>query len=181
VHRGHLGAARAAQAQLGLERVIFVPSGQPPLANDRPLAPGAHRHAMLRLAIAGEPGWSASDSEVARAGPSFTVDTVAALQAATPGAHDWFFLLGQDCVDRLPRWKGIDALHARLRFAILRRGPAPLALADSRLVAVTMAPNAASSTDVRSRLARGEALDDLVPGTVADYLAEHRFYQPQTD
>ena len=177
VHRGHLAAAMAARSVLRLDRVIFIPTGQPPLANARALAPAQHRLAMVRLAIAGLPGCAVSDSEVNRPGPSYSVETARELRAAMPGDHAWFFLLGQDCLPNLPRWKGIDELHAMLRFAILRRGPGGLPpFEDKRYLGVSMTADECSSTAVRTALADGRSIGGLVPESVAEYICDHGLY-----
>lgn len=174
VHCGHVAAARAARDHLQLDRVVFIPSGQPPLKGAAGLMPGQDRLAMLRDALANEPGMSADGIELDRAGPSYTVDTVRVLRQGLPEAAELFFLLGSDCLDRLPRWKGIDELHAMLRFAIVQRRGAERVPDDRRIVSVPMAPCSLSSTLVRDRLARGESVVDLVPPAVVAYLARAR-------
>lgn len=176
VHLGHIAVARSALAHLGLDRVVFIPSGHPPLKGDRGLAPGEHRLAMLELALAAEPRMEASAVELEREGRSFTIDTVRALQHELPAGTELFFLLGSDCLERLPHWKGIEELHDLLRFAVVQRAEAGRPLADSRLLALPCEPLAVSSTMVRGGLARGDSVEHLVPAAVAAYLAKQRPY-----
>lgn len=176
VHLGHVEVARAALAHLALDRVVFIPSGHPPLKGNRGLAPGEHRLAMLELALAGEPRMAASALELGREGRSFTIDTVRALLDGLPAGTELFFLLGSDCLERLPHWKGIDDLHALVRFAVVQRAGAEQPVADPRLLALPCEPLGVSSTLVRGRLACGAGAEDLVPVAVAAYLAEHRPY-----
>jgi nicotinate-nucleotide adenylyltransferase len=82
IHAGHLHAARAAREAFDLSRIVFVPARQSPYKPDRQLAPGSDRMEMVRLAIRGEPGFEVNALELARTGPSFTIDTVRALPAA---------------------------------------------------------------------------------------------------
>src|SRR4029453_8642184 len=79
VHYGHLLLADEVLDALGLDRVLFVTAPAPPHKPSAQLAPAADRHAMVELAIAGHPKVAASDVELSRAGPSYTVDTLAAL------------------------------------------------------------------------------------------------------
>lgn len=177
VHQGHLVAARGAMQALGLGRVLFIPSGHPPLKGDNGLAPGADRLAMLNAALAGEADMAASAIEIERAGPSFTVDTVSQLRATLPAETELFFLLGDDCAGRLSRWKGIDRLHEMLRFAVLPRAAEQPRPTDDRLIWLELPRVDVSSTQIRAMLAAGALPDaSLVPGDVADYIAQHGLY-----
>jgi nicotinate-nucleotide adenylyltransferase len=176
VHLGHLAAARAARDHLALDRVIFIPSGHPPLKGATGLLAGADRLAMLELALRGEPDMEASDIEIQREGPSYTVDTVRTLRATFPARAELFFLLGGDCLARLPQWKGIEELRAKVRFAILPRGGQGRETSADGLIEVPMPEIALSSTLVRKRCALGEPQDGLVPEPVAAYLRRHQPY-----
>lgn len=156
VHQGHLTAARGACDALGLDRLIFIPSGSPPLKGNAGLAEGAHRLAMLELAIAGDARMSVSGIEIERDGPSYTVDTVRALRGALPVGAELFFLLGDDCIDRLPQWKGIDELHAMLRFAIVPRQGERTGAVDDRLIWLNLPRQDVSSTRIRAMLKTGQ-------------------------
>lgn len=177
VHCGHIAAARAMRDQLQLDRIIFIPSGQPPLKGGAGLLRGEERLAMLELALAEEPEMEATALELERPGPSFTVDTVRELRQALPHGADLFFLLGSDCLDRLPHWKGIEDLHAMMKFAIVQRADQERDLTDSRLVPVTMTPAAISSTMVRERLSRGADVAGMVPPAVAAYMTRQGHYR----
>ena len=80
VHLGHLIIAQEAQARLGLDRVLFVPTGQPWMQRGRSISPGEHRVAMARLAVAGNPRFDVSSTDVDRPGPTYTVETLRALR-----------------------------------------------------------------------------------------------------
>ena len=181
VHNGHLAVARAAMTFLQLDQLIFIPSGQPPMKARAALLPGTHRLAMLQLALAAEQGMSVSAVEISRAGPSFTVDTVKTLRADMPEDAALFFILGSDCLDRLPHWKGIDALHSMLRFAIVQRPGAERALLDPRLIDVPMAEQAISSSLIRQKVAAGQSLAGLVPQAVESYVQQHSLYNVQQE
>jgi len=177
VHQGHLAAARGAMRALALDRVLFIPSGKPPLKGDGGLVHGAHRLAMLDAALADEPAMDASAVEIERQGPSFTIDTVIDLRTNYPDDTELFFLLGDDCIERLPRWKGIDRLHAMLRFAILPRLANPPRVADDRLIWLDLPHVAVSSTQIRAMLASGERPPaSLMPAAIMHYVAQHGLY-----
>lgn len=173
VHNGHLAAARGAAALLVLDLVVFIPSRSPPLKGDHGLVSGEHRLAMLEAAISGEPKFVTSCIELTRAGPSYTLDTVKELRARLPQTADLFFLLGSDCLPRLPRWRGIAELHELVRFVILPRPGHPIEATDPRLICLDLDLPEISSTQIRS----GEAgRVDLVPQAVAAYMVEERLY-----
>lgn len=177
VHQGHLAAARGAMRALVLDRVVFIPSGNPPLKGAEDLVPGAHRLAMLDAALADEPCMDTSAIEIEREGPSFTVDTVTELRTCYPADTDLFFLLGDDCADRLARWKGIDRLHDMLRFAILPRAAAQPRPDDPRLIWLDLPRQELSSTQIRAMLASGERPSELlIHPDVAQYIAQHKLY-----
>jgi len=179
VHNAHVALARVALAELQLDELLWVPAGQP-WQKQRHLTPAADREAMVRLAIAGEPRFTLSRVELERAGPSYTLDTVRALQAARPGAQ-WFLVIGQDQYAGFHTWHGWQELLGLVTLAIADRPDVGQAV-DRQLLAV---PHAAvtlpmmnvSSTDIRSRVTQGQGIADLVPEPVARYIARHHLYQ----
>lgn len=180
IHVGHLAAARGARDALGLDRVIFIPSGSPPLKEAKGLAGGEHRLAMIRRAIADEPGLAASSIELDRAGPSFSVDTVRQLKESFPPDAELYFLLGDDCLERLPQWKGIDQLFAMCTFAIVpREKPAfrRIFRGSARFVHLDLTRVDVSSTQIREKLTRGgQMAPELLPQAVLDYIEQHQIY-----
>src|SRR5919199_5145855 len=100
VHLGHLILAEQCREQGQLDQVWFIPAARPPHKQDQSLAPFAQRVEMLSLAIAGNPAFRIDELEKDRAGPSYTVDTLAELQRHHPGT-EWFLLIGSDCLPDL--------------------------------------------------------------------------------
>jgi nicotinate-nucleotide adenylyltransferase len=182
-HNAHLALARLARESLALDELRWIPAGQPwqKLApGARAVTPAAHRVAMVQQAIAGEPGFVLDRSEVDRAGPSYTLDTVRAMQAAEPGA-EWFLVIGADQYAGLHTWHDWQDLLARVVLAVANRpGPMPPVHADvlrhpHRAVPLPMLD--ISSTDIRQRLSRGDAVVDLLPPGVARYIDLHHLYR----
>ncbi|MCK6481100.1 MAG: nicotinate (nicotinamide) nucleotide adenylyltransferase, partial [Planctomycetes bacterium] len=165
VHLGHVALAEAARDRLALDRVLLVVARSQPLKPGGPAAGGEDRLAMVRLAVEGRPRLEASDLELRRPGPSYTVDTLRALRTALPPGAELLLLLGADALAEMPRWR--EAAEVRRMASVvagLRAGaPAP-AGADLLLDA---APPALSSTEIRRRAAGGEPLEGLVPPAVA--------------
>ena len=182
VHNAHLALARQALHELQLDELRWVPVGQA-WQKSRPLTAAVHREAMLRLAIAGEPRFVLEGCELRRPGPSYTLDTVRELQAATPGAQ-WFLIIGQDQYVALHTWFGFERLLPLVTLAVAQR-PGAQAEADARVraaaqVALALAPIAVSATELRARLAAGRNIRALVPPPVALYIRQQGLYRAAT-
>lgn len=102
VHYGHLRTAFELRHTLALDELRFVPCGDPP-HRDSPISPAALRLRMVEAAIAGHAGFIADDRELERAGPSYTVDTLASLRAGMPDAA-LCLIVGMDAFLSLPTW-----------------------------------------------------------------------------
>ncbi len=178
VHNAHVALARSALVDLQLDAVRWIPAGQP-WQKDRQVTDAAHRAAMVQLAIAGEPRFVLDRIEIDRAGPSYTLDTVRALQAAQPG-QQWFLLIGQDQYAGLHTWNQWQELLTRVTLAVANRpGAAPAVHADVLRFphrSVPLAMLDISSTDIRRRAAQGLDISTLVPADVAGYIDQHRLY-----
>ena len=181
VHNAHLALARLALSELQLDRVLWIPAGQP-WQKARTLTAAAHREAMLLLAIADEARFALDRRELLRQGPSYTLDTVRELQTEMPGAQ-LVLLIGQDQYAGLHTWAGWQELLQRVTLAVANR-PGPLPAVDAevlrqphRVLPLPMLDIAA--TDIRARVARGERIDHLVPPEVARYIDQHGLYRPE--
>jgi nicotinate-nucleotide adenylyltransferase len=199
VHNAHLRLAEEALAQFGLDRVLFVPAGRP-WHRAAPSVCADDRVAMVRLAIAGEPGFALDDAEVRAGAPGYTVDTLERLRDSYGPARPLVLLLGADAFLGLPAWHRWQALFDLAHIAVATRPghdlipaamPAPLALEyRQRLGAAEVLANApagaitpfilsagqVSSTMVRARRAAGESIRDLLPDSVVDYIDQHHLY-----
>ena len=129
-HLGHLALARAARDRLGLERLLVVPAAAPPHKLDRPMSPPDIRLAMVEAGIAGEPRMEASRIELDRAGPSFTVETVAALaerERAAGRTPDITVVLSAESFAGLLGWHEPERLLDLARIAVAPRAGHPRA------------------------------------------------------
>ena len=179
VHNAHVALAREALSHLQLDEVRWIPAGQP-WQKSRQMTSGAHREAMVNLAIAGEPHFVLEPSELRRRGPSFTLDTVRELQAAQPG-QQWFLIIGQDQYTGLHTWRDWRELIGLVTLVVAKRPgatawPHPdLLRAEQRAVQLPMMD--ISSTVIRASVASGRPIDDLVPAAVARYIEQHALYR----
>jgi nicotinate-nucleotide adenylyltransferase len=120
-HIGHLVLAAEAHKQLGLDRLLWVLTPDPPHKQGRSIAPLDHRLAMVKLAIADDPQFELSTVELTRPGPHYALDTVQILAGQNPGA-DLVYLMGGDSLRDLPTWhRPADFISACHRIGVMRR------------------------------------------------------------
>jgi nicotinate-nucleotide adenylyltransferase len=190
IHLGHLALARAARSSLGLDEIVFVPAAIPPHKLGRPISPASDRLAMVKLAVQGEPATSVSRLELDRSGPSYTVDTVAAMldEAARADREiDITVILSAESFADLPDWHAADRLVELATIAVAPRPghplPDPTTLADKlpglvgRLIVIHDTLPDISASAIRARVAAGRPIDHLVPPRVAAYIEEHHLYR----
>ncbi len=182
-HRMHLAMARAAMDQLRLTRVLFIPAGDPWRKADARVSPAADRLAMTRLAVAAAPGFACSDMELRRPGPTYTLDTLAALRGQ--GAPPLWFILGADAVLDLPNWHAPERLVGLARLAVVARpgaevDPASLdAILPGLAVRVdwlALAADPLSATALRRRIAAGEPAGGDAAPAVVEYARRRGLY-----
>lgn len=183
-HRGHLALAKAAMEQLGLDEVQFVPAQQNPLKRLSPSASPEDRLRMCLLLIDGYEKFAVSDIEITREGPSYMSETLEELRM-TRNAQYWL-ILGADALASLPKWHQAEEIVKNARLAVSGRDQDEVDAVTRRLDRlyteaidrVEMKPVAASSTDIRERLARQESPAAFVPDSVLDYIEAHELYVP---
>jgi nicotinate-nucleotide adenylyltransferase len=185
-HQAHVALAGAAVAQLQLDALHIVPTGQA-WHKARALSAPEHRLAMARLAFGALQRVLVDDRELKRAGPSFTIDTLESLQVENPGSQ-LYLIIGRDQFAALKSWHRWEAL---LEIAIIciadRAGPAraeagldPHIRLSHPVLTLQLPLMPLSATDIRRQVASGKAtpqgLDRLVPEPVARYIERHRLY-----
>jgi nicotinate-nucleotide adenylyltransferase len=178
IHNAHLDIARAALAQAKLDRVLFVVSARPPHKLDATIASPEDRYAMVEAALAAEPRMAPSRVELDRGGPSYTVDTLAAIQQEYPDTR-LFLILGLDSLVDIPKWRRPKELLARARLlAVPRPGewPVPKTL-EGHYDVLRFAETDLSSTDVRKRIIGGETVDGIVPEAALRVIRSRGIYR----
>jgi nicotinate-nucleotide adenylyltransferase len=180
-HIGHLLLALDALDALKLDELILVPAARQPLKQGVQMTPPEHRLTMTRLLAAADKRLRVDDSEVARGGLSFTVDTVRAIAGARPDA-DLFLLMGADTAATLPQWREPQALGLLVQVAVAGRGSEPVQMpAGFRAIPLPTRRIDISATEIRSRVGEGRSIRGFVPDAVADYIAERGLYRTPTE
>ena len=174
IHNGHLILARDALERLELSKVVFLPARISPHKLDRPPAPPDARCRMVAAAIAGEPHFEMSACEIKREGPSFTIDTVRGFQERFPEAS-FYYLIGDDNLTELETWKDIAILRQAAQFVVLSRAGMPFL---SQFPTITRHIEI-SSTEIRSRVARGLSVRYMVPLPACELIAELGLYRDE--
>ncbi len=208
VHACHLSIARQAKRALTLDRVIFIPSGDPPHKSRESLAPAHHRLNMVKRAVAGLPDLTVSDVEITAPDTTYTIDTLQTLRETVKG--ELWFIIGLDAFLEIAGWKSVETLLSSTNFLVLSRPdvhfsqvaslrplpPLPatqlqrldsgqqrrLDLAVGPLATITflrIAPCRVSSSAVRERIRKGVDVTDWLPPPVHSYIIQHRLYVPR--
>lgn len=204
IHFGHLRAAEEAHELAGLDSVIFIPSGNPPLKADD-IAPAHHRYAMVKRAIEKNPHFGLLDLECRTRKKSYTANTLEKLHDLYPD-DSLHFILGIDAFLDIPNWYKPERLLSLAHFLILSRpgcrfadlssspylsvrkellrkldiGTLPSCSTKLRnkntVMLLNVSPINISATDIRTRMAQGKSAKYLLPADVESYIISHRLY-----
>ena len=188
IHCGHVALARAALESGRVERVLFLPTGNPPHKKEG-LADKFDRLRMVELAVEHEAGMAVCREEIDRDGVIYTVDTLAALKRKMPDCTPTY-LIGADTLRALGTWRRVETVIERCKFLVMMREGetreevirlaglwtqrgAQIDFLDARKMDI-------SSTQIREQIQKGLPFERLVPQAVADYIHKHGLYGAKT-
>ncbi len=178
-HSGHLTVALDALEALDLDEVVLVPAAVPPHKPEHALTPASLRMEMVMAAVADTPGLGASDAELSREGPSYTVDTLRRMRADMPDA-DLTFIMGADQLAELAVWKEPEQVASLAKLAVMNRGDvaptAPNLGLALEWTEVAVTPMEVSSTLVRRLVSEGRPVGHLVPPSVLRIIEREKLY-----
>lgn len=185
VHVGHLWLAETARAQLALDRVLFLPAGDPPHKQAQTITAVSHRVAMLTIALVYSPHFQVNTRDAERPPPHTTVTLLPLLQQDYPKADFWW-LIGGDSLRDLHTWVEPDRIIRQCRLGVL---PRPGAKMDWDLVKKQV-PGVATAVDwldgptlhlsgaeIRDWARQGHPVTHLTPPAVAAYIQDHGLYR----
>lgn len=175
VHNAHLVVADQVRQQLGLDKVLLMPEYLPPHVDAKETIAEHHRLKMLELAIEGIEGLEIETIELERKGISYTYDTMLLLNERDPDT-DYYFIIGSDMVDYLPKWHRIDELVEIVQFVGVQR-PRYKAGTSYPVIWVDVPLMDISSSMVRDFVAKGRTPNFMLPKPVLDYIKKEGLYQ----
>jgi len=175
VHNAHLVVADQVRQQLGLDKVLLMPEYKPPHVDAKGTIAEHHRLKMLELAIEGIEGLEIETIELERKGISYTYDTMILLNERDPDT-DYYFIIGADMVDYLPKWHRIDELVEIVQFVGVQR-PRYKAGTSYPVIWVDVPLMDISSSMVRDFVAKGRTPNFMLPKPVLDYIKKEGLYQ----
>lgn len=186
IHMGHLRVAEEMRLALGLDAVLFIPTGNPVFKKDQQVTDARVRLEMCKRAVQGNPYFDVSPIEVEREGDTFTVDTLQLLREKYPSNVQFYFIVGSDSASTIGKWRNVEEIARLASLAVAAGRPgsagedelraAIMAAAPFDLHIVQVSPLKISSSDVRDALHAGVSARYLVPETVLAYIAEHHLY-----
>jgi len=187
LHIGHLILAQEAGYQLKLDKILFIPAGDPPHKQNQPVTPAFHRLTMAQLATAQNPLFEVSDVEIKRQGLSYTVNTLETLSQIYAETATLYFIIGADAAAELPNWYqprrvielAILAVVGRPGYIFpLDKLQAALPGIEQRLVRVDTPMIEVAAQEIRQRVLEGAPIRYLVPPSVEEYIRREGLYLP---
>jgi len=188
VHLGHLVTAEAALTGFKLDKVLFIPSGQPPHKTQKAVTPKEKRWLMTELAIVANPFFEVSPVEIHRSGFSYSADTVNYFRGVVNSDCELYFITGADAIMEIITWKKLDELFAGCTLiAATRPGFQQRTMKErledvlipeylEKIISIEVPAMAISSTDIRERVADGRSIKYLVPETVEQFIYKQGLY-----
>ncbi len=177
IHNAHLQIAQAAADRCGLERVLFIPSGNPPHRAEGPFAPYESRFEMVALACEGDSRFEASRLEEGGA-KHYSIDTIRKARALT--SETLYFLIGADAFAEIRTWRDWLDVVAEVTFIVVSRPGAHYAVPEAaNVVRLDGLELPVSSSSIREQLSQGRNPTGL-PASILAYIEAHELYRSRT-
>jgi nicotinate-nucleotide adenylyltransferase len=187
IHIGHLIIAEESRVNFDLDKIIFVPTGEPPHKNLKNVTSAKDRYEMTLLSIMHNPYFYISDIEIKREGLTYTIDTIKYFKKRYPKS-EIFFIIGADSLINIDKWKNSEELLRESKFIVAKRVGIEYSLLEERIneindkyskivFSVTTPYIDISSTDIRKRVKNGENIKYYLPLDVEAYIKKNRLYR----
>jgi len=183
IHYAHLLSAEEVREGLGYDKILFMPSARPPHKYADAIIPPEHRYQMVLLATSKNPHFEVSRMELERAGPSYTIQTLKALQHLYGDTAELAWIIGADSLIEYKVWKDFDEVLARCLMIATTRpnydlNRVPLVVRN-RVTLFQITGVDISATEIRERIRKGLSIRYLVPEAVRAYIYRHGLYKEQ--
>ncbi|MDF2539123.1 MAG: hypothetical protein K0S76_2144 [Herbinix sp.] len=187
IHYGHLFLAQQALEQMKLDKILFMPSKNPPHKKKQEIVSDQCRKDMIRLAIMGNPQFELSSLEFEREGTTYTADTLTILTQENPDT-EYYFIIGADSLFMMQNWKAPQTVFRLSTILVAGRDRVNQSEMDekvkfyediyqARIFFVEMPAIEISSAAIRTRLGEKKTIRYYVPDHVMEYIAENDLYR----
>lgn len=181
IHNGHLIIAELVRQELELTSVIFIPAGDPPHKQKRPVSSIKHRLAMVNLAIADNPAFEVSEIEIKKSGKSYSIETLRELQKRYDSNAKLFWIIGSDSLIDMPNWYRPEEIMKIVQVVVIPRlkfqaQDAPEKYRKNALI-IESPLIQISSTNIRESVKQRKTIHYLTPASVEKYIYRVGLYQ----
>ena len=187
VHYGHILTAKEVMEREGLDRVLFIPTGNPGHKKDKKVTDAQLRYEMLKSATADFKGFEVSDIEIARDGYTYAIDTLRTLKQSLPQDTELFYIIGADVIRELDTWKDYKEDFALSSFIAVERpgisredfleAVEKMTELGAKINFVKVLPREISSSGIREKIRQGKSVENLLPEKVLQTIRERRLYK----
>ncbi len=185
VHTGHMQMAHCIIKNTDVDKIVFVPNGNPPHKTNKIIADAHHRYNMLLLATEGNKSFEVSDYEISKPGPCYTVDTIRHFKKQNP-QHSFCFIIGADSLDYIDKWMDAQSLIAENEFVVINRNFKQNYNLDKNIEYILslggkvkkadMTAVDVSSSQIRAMIQNGIDIESLVGQKVNEYILTNKLY-----
>lgn len=187
IHNGHLHIAYEALYKLGLDKVIFIPSGNPPHKTDKIVTDAQIRFTLVKETIENEKKFQVSDYEIKKKNLSYTYETLNFFNSLQPEIQ-WYFITGVDCLMEIDTWKNVHQILSQCKFVVFNRpGYNKQDIEsqkrkieekyDKKIIFLDIPILEISSTQIREKIKKGESVSYLIPEKVNYLLNKMELYR----
>ena len=187
IHHGHLAMAEAVRTKYGLEKILFIPSGNPPHKTHRYITSKSHRYNMSILATISNEFFEVSDVEIQKERLSYTVDTLLELNEKNPNVQ-YYLIMGADAFCDIETWNRVEKLFELSKVVGATRPGIDMDDFKSNIARIQQKYQTQilhvhvpsldiSSTDIRNRIMDGMTIKYLLPKNVEQYIYKYNLYR----
>lgn len=188
IHNGHLYSAQELKKIFGFDKIVFIPTGEPPHKVARLITPSRHRYAMVCAAVNDIEGFEVSDIEINRKSYSYTYDTLIELRKKSKADEDYYLIIGADTLADIVNWHKSEEVFKLCSFVAIKRPGLDndkfeealrnVKSAGANVHFIEIPQYDISSTQIRRSLASGEDVAESIPCEVSRYIAANGLYRP---
>jgi nicotinate-nucleotide adenylyltransferase len=179
-HKGHLIVAEAVKNEIGLDKILFIPSYISPHKQQGEESISNHRLEMIKIAVSGKPNYSVLDYEINQQGTSYTITTLEFLRQGNPNDR-FFVIVGIDNYLTFHEWKDPQKILQIATLVVMNRPNFPKRINESvgtKNVVFVNVPNIdISSSEIRIKVKEGRQIQDDVGGKIEEYIKKHSLYK----